>query len=73
MGTVPQSHEKRMRQTNRPHVAQTNCPQAASILPAKHDFFSDFGWFPCYAMKYAMIGIVKTDSNVEINTDWAPR
>jgi hypothetical protein len=31
MGTVPQSHEKRIRQTNR--------PQVASLLPAKTDFF----------------------------------
>jgi hypothetical protein len=34
MGTVPQSHEKRIRQTNR--------PQVAALLPAEPDFFSDF-------------------------------
>jgi hypothetical protein len=38
MGTVPQPHEKRIRQTNRPHVA--------SLLPAKPDFFCGFGFTP---------------------------
>ncbi|MDK2809765.1 MAG: hypothetical protein PWR27_474, partial [Petroclostridium sp.] len=32
MGTVPQSHEKRIRQTNR--------PQVEALLPAEPDFFS---------------------------------
>jgi hypothetical protein len=38
MGTVPQSHEKRIRQTNR--------PQVASLLPAKTDFFCGFDFTP---------------------------
>jgi hypothetical protein len=38
MGTVPQSHEK--------HIRQTNRPQVASLLPAKPDFFCGFGFTP---------------------------
>ncbi|MBZ4645579.1 MAG: hypothetical protein JG777_1068 [Clostridia bacterium] len=37
MGTVPQSHEKRMRQTNRPHVAQSVCDRRT--VPKPHPFF----------------------------------
>jgi hypothetical protein len=39
MGTVPQSHENRIRQMNR--------PQVAALLPAEPDFFSGFGHTTC--------------------------
>jgi hypothetical protein len=42
MGTVPQSHEKRIRQMNR--------PQVAALLPAELDFFSGFGRFSVVAL-----------------------
>jgi hypothetical protein len=42
MGTVPQSHEKRMRQTNRPHVAcdRRTVPMShRRTVPKPHPFF----------------------------------
>jgi hypothetical protein len=49
MGTVPQSHEKRIRQTNR--------PQIAALLPAEPDFFSVFEPFPNRSPQIASLKI----------------